>query len=295
MRNALEICGLALCAVLAAPGVARPAPDGASLPQLRQVIKLSNDAATAGREYFAQPGAEEDIPDPFKSFLVNALPDSLHDACGALVATWGDQTGGTETWRVLVLEAQDKNVWLAFHCTSTVQSSIDYFDERLGLLRVDAGTLELVPLGPDSRDSILLYHLQLSDQIALGVGNSLVLQVISSNDNPCCPNVDSSSEEKLVVLADSPQGVVTSLSVVTEGDHHARSEDPPLDTETVYHGKLEFEHDAKGRVKGAKCEFTEETLATKPGEAAPSSPPAKRTSGVLQFRWNAQKFKFDEE
>ncbi len=286
--------GLCACLVLAQGLRAQTAAAPLHLPQVRATIQLNEETATAAREHFAQPSADNPIPDSLQLLLLRSLPGNFLSACTAMVKSWGTEAAGTETWHVGLLSRQGQRAWLFIRCSSSADDMADYSDEGLGLLHVDSGKLELVPLGGNAANDSTLYHVSFAEKLSLGPLEGEAFRVTARGNNPCCAGTDTHSAERLVVFVDSPQGVEEALSIVTDQTDTNHSDDPEEDSETFYKADVQFEHDAGGQVTGltAKFQKTKNRITYQNGPAE-----RKRVSedtGTLRYRWNAKSLKFEE-
>ncbi len=251
-----------------------------NLPQRALVVTLRKEAAAAVRDYFARAGADRELTPPIQELILDSLPRDLQGACAGLMESWGNTLSGTEVWRVHVLSQQPKQVWLGFRCGTRFPDWLQYYDERLAALRLDAATLEFLPLGPDSEGDADLYHLEFVEPLALEGGEASVFRVTVDSDNPCCGGPTQVSEEKLMVFVESPHGSNEALSVLTrrkEDDH----DDVEGDTETVYRARASFEPDTKGWVTSVVATFREEVNGK------------LQRSGTLRYRWDPASRKFE--
>lgn len=282
-----------MCLVLACGLTAGPAKARLNLPQIRQTIRLTEGTEAAAREYFSHPSSANELSGDLQDLLVKSLPDNLGGACGALMETWGQEAVGTGYWRVRVLSQQGQQVWLAFRCGSHLHDLADYYDERLALLRPDAGTLELVPLARDADNDSDLYRLEFDQLFAFGGGTAAAFQVLNDSKNPCCDGGASVTEEKMIAYADSPQGISQILSVVTLHDLY-NHDDECGDSETIYKAEVKLERDAHNQVTAATATFSEEVNAIVEKGATSEPQRISQRTGALHYRWNPASFRFDE-
>jgi hypothetical protein len=265
-----------------------------NLPRLRQTIKLTEAAASAVSEYTAHPSAANELPASLQNLLLNSLPTSFQGACEALMETWGGPSAlGTSYWQVRLLDRRDSRVWLVFRCGSRQQEMADSYDERLALLRIENATLEFLPLGPDVENDSDLYRVAFRERLTLHGAQGTAF-ILSIRDNPGCGGPESRSQDRMIVLADTPRGLVESLNLVTRRDDSSHSDDPEVDTETTYRAKIEFEPDTNGRVIAVTSTFREEIKDITWDGGKASSRIVDQPSGALHYRWNPATLKFEE-
>jgi hypothetical protein len=289
--KAASVVYLALAGGLAA----RPASARLNLPQVRQLIKVSEQAATVARDYFFDVQAPSELPASLQDPVLNGLPESFRSACGGLMESWAGETArGTNYWRVRSLDRQGTRVWLAFRCGSRLQNLGQYYDERLALLRLDAATLELLPLGPDAENDSDLYHIEFARHLALEGAKGFCFRVTTDDDNPCCAGPESRSQQRLIVFADTPHGIIESLSVVTARDDSSHSDDPDIDSETTYRADVKFERDANNLVTAATATFHQKVKDISWESAKAKRHTVSEGSGALRFRWNPRTSTFQE-
>lgn len=266
-----------------------------NLPQTGQVVTLSQDATQAVRDYFARPAAVHgELSPELEQLLVGNLPGDFRGTCREVTESWGSELGGTEEWRVRLLYQQPEQVWLGYRCGSPRADLSQYFDERPALLRFDAGTLQFFPVGPDFDNDSTLYHIEFAEPLALEGAEAVALRVASSSDNPCCGGTESISEQRLVVYTESARGVSEALSLVTHRENKSSSDNPDVDTDTVYHAEVKFERDSNNRVISATVTFHEEVTETTWETGKAESHPQSQRSGSLRHRWNPASFRFEE-
>jgi hypothetical protein len=198
-------------------------------------------------------------------------------------------------WRLRLLDHEGDRVWLAFHCGSSLKDEdmVRYYDERLALLHLDTGTIELLSPGPGAEESEGVLHYEFANQLALKNATGYCFGLIIGN-NPCCDGPEYRSQERLVIFVDAPNGAMESLSVVTGRKDSSHSDDPEVDTETTYHADITFERDTNNVVTAASAAFHEKVVDTT-WEANKANPhTVTEQSGRLHFQWNPSSFKFDD-
>jgi len=263
-----------------------------NLPQRRQVVTLREDAALAVRAYFAQR-TQPALTPSLEQLLTDSLPADFRQACADVIEGWGSEVAGSEVWRVRLLSWQPRQAWLTFRCGSRRSDLSQYYDERPAVLRLDAAELEFEPLDKDYENDTTLFHVEFAARLTLENGEALAFRVASSNDNPCCGGPEAISEERLMLFADSPQGVRELLSLLTHRQHDSH-DDVDGDTQTLYHADVTFEKDSQARVISVVAAFREEEKdVTWNGSVAKYHTRSQRT-GTLRYRWNPARFQFEE-
>ena len=263
-----------------------------NLPQRRQVVTLSEDAASAARAYFSQRVQPELAPS-IEQLLTSSLPADFRQACADIIDSWGSEAAESGAWRVRLLSGQPYQAWLAFRCASRRSDLSQYYDERLAVLHFDPARLEFLPIGEDLENDTTLYHVEFAERLTLENGEALAFRVASSNDNPCCGGPEAISEERLMLFADSPQAGREPLSLLTRRQHDSH-DDVDGDTQTLYRAEVEFETDSQARVTSIVVTFREEEKdVTWNGSVAEYHSRAQRT-GALRYRWNPARFQFEE-
>jgi hypothetical protein len=267
-----------------------------SLPQSRQVVRLGSAVRTALQESFSHPKAAAELSATFQNALLPAMPEAFRNDCRNLMESWAGERGrDSSMWSVRLLDRQGGRVWLAFHCGSSLQDEdmARYFDERLALLHLDKGTIELLSPGPAVEETEGVLHYEFASQIALKNATGFSFRLTVDN-NPCCDGPEYRSEERLVIFVDTPQGALEAISVMTGRDDSSHSDDPEIDTETTYHADITFERDANNLVTAASASFHEKVVdITWEGNKADHHT-ANERSGTLRFRWDPANFKFNE-
>lgn len=278
--------------------LSRPAQARMNLPQTRQEIRLNAAARTAARDYFAPPhaAATGELPLPLEQALIASLPENFRQACGRLLESWAGARGrGAAEWTLRRLAQDGPRVWLAVRCGSREQTEdmARYRDERLALLRADSGSLELLPLDSEAEQFEGVYTLAFVRRVALENSAGWAFRV-TVEDNPCCDGPESRREERLMILAGSPRGVVESLRLVTARDDSSHSDDPDIDTETLYHADWQFEPGGREPTAFLVVHFQERVVETtwESGHAQPVV--ASQRSGTRRYRWNSKTFKYAE-
>jgi hypothetical protein len=263
-----------------------------NLPQRRQVATLREDAAYAARAYFAQQ-AQPGLAPSIEQFLMDSLPADFSQACAEMIAGWGSEVAGSEVWRVRLLSWQPRQAWLTFRCGSRRSDLSQYYDERLAVLHFDPTRLVFLPIGQDYENDTTLFHVELAERLTLENGEALAFRVASSNDNPCCGGPEAISEERLMLFADSPQGIRELVSLLTHRQYDSH-DDVDGDTQTTYSSEIKFERDAQARVISIVAAFREEEKdVTWNGSVAKYHTRSQRI-GTLRYRWNPARFQFEE-
>jgi len=263
-----------------------------NLPQRRQVVTLREDAARAARAYFAQR-AQPTLAPSIEQLLASSLPADYRQACADIIGSWGSEAAESGVWRVRLLSWQAHQAWLTFRCGSRRSDLSQYYDERLAVLQFDPARLEFLPIGEDYENDTTLYHVEFAERLTLENAEALAFRVASSNDNPCCGGPEAISEERLMLFADSPQGIRELLSLLTHRQHDSH-DDESGDTQTTYSTQIKLERDAQARVTSIVATFREEEKdATWNGSVAEYHSRGQRT-GTLRYHWNPARFHFEE-
>jgi len=228
-----------------------------------------------------------------RQVLLNNLPADWRGACGEIVDSWGTELTGTDQWCVRILYRQLTQVWLAFRCGSHRHDLAQSYDERLGLLRLDGATLELLPLGPEAENDSDLYQLEFAEHLALEGAEGFAFRV-TTGDNPCCDGPESRSQQRLAVFTQTLRGLTESLSVVTRRDDSSHSDNPDVDSETTYRAEVKFDRDTRNLVTAATSIFREEVKDITWESGTPEPHTVSQRSGTLRYRWNPTTFSFEE-
>lgn len=272
----LALCALAVSAVLTPPPAAFTSEWRLDLPQVSQTVALGKEAAAALRGHFVSSLSRSDLPEQIQKILVDSLPNDFRSACGEML----ESATHTAEWSVRVLSHEPKQAWLAFRCSSRAPELRDYYDERLGFILTDAGTLKLFALGPNVNDS-KLYHIEFAERFPIEGATATAFRVVSSTDNPGVGVITLVNEERLVAFADTRAGFHEILSLQTaknENDH----DDVEGDYVTAYSAQVKMDRDAQNRVHAIVARFSE-TATGKP-----------QRSGVLRYRWNRAAYRFEK-
>ncbi len=284
--NALLI--ISLLGFISAPG----AQGRLNLPQLRESIHLPGEISTALRDFFSRASIASELPLSLQSSILHSMPKDLNGACSDLMEAWaGEDARASAVWQVRLLHRERARVWLAFHCASSQPHLADYHDERLGFLRLDTDVLEIVPLSADTADDDEIHQIDFVERVSLSGAEGFSFRV-KVPQNPCCDGPETRLQERLMIFADSPAGLVESLSAITSRDDLSHCDDPEVDTETTYRAEVEFARDSKHIVASLSANFHEKVTDTtyESGVAKPHT--TSEHSGTLQFRWNPATFKF---
>ena len=260
------------------------------------MVQLGEAARTDLQARFGHSVAAGELPAPLQNSILQAMPEDFRNECRSLMEAWaGDRGRNSSMWSVRLLDAGDKREWLAFHCGSSLQEEDmeRYADERLALLRLDSGTIELLPPGPRDEENEGVLHYEFARQIALKNASGFCFRM-TVGSNPCCDGPEYRSQERLVIFVDTPNGAMESLSVLTGRDDSSHSDDPEVDTETTYQSDVTFEHDAKNLVTAASATFRERVVETTWEANKANSHAVSERSGRLQFQWNPSTFKFEK-
>ncbi len=272
---------------------ALPAQARLNLPQSRLTVTVPSETVRALRENLrssTDPTAE--LPEAIHRDLLSALPQDFRGACSALMEHWGEIAKGTDEWRARILLRRGERVWLALRCASRAPHYGQFYDERLALLRLDTGKLELFATGPDAENDSTLYHLESAEALPLEGAQGFAFKLVLPGENPCCDGPESSSEERLMVLSETPRGITESLSVVTARDESSHSDDPEIDSETTYRAEVKFECDSTGHVAAVTAPFHEESKEFSGDKPEPQN--VNRRSGTLRYYWNPASLTFDQ-
>ena len=260
------------------------------------MVQLGEAARTALRDSFTHPLAVGRLPAPLQNSILQMMPEDFRNECRSLMESWaGDRGRDSSMWSVRLLDGQGNRKWLAFRCASSLpdEDMERYYDERLALLRLDSGTIELLPPGPRDEENEGVLHYELASQIALKKATGFCFRLTVDN-NPCCDGPESRSQKRLVVFVDTPTGPAESLSLLTERDDSSHSDDPEIDTETTYHADIKFEHDLNSLVTAVSSAFHEKVIDTTWEGNKANKHTVSEHSGTLQFHWNPSSFKFEQ-
>jgi hypothetical protein len=264
-----------------------------NLPQTRQLIPLDEKAKAVTQDYFSRSRAAGELPAAFRDSLLRVLPADYVNTCNSIVQQWGSEIPpGAKFWRIRLLNHEGARAWLAFRCGSPEQDPGPFYDERLALLHLDTAGLELIPLGPDTKDDDV-YHLEFMKRLALKNAEGFAFRV-SKDDNPCCDGPESRSQDRLVIIADTPHGAVESLSVVIDRDDTSHCDDPEVDTETTRHSEVKYERETNNYDSALSITFHETVVDTHWESGKPEPQTISDQSDTQRFRWNAATFKFEE-
>ena len=275
---------------------ARPAQNRLNLSQSRQVVQLAKDTRAALRDGFSHPLAAGELPAPLRNSVLQIMPEDFRNECRSLMESWAGERGrDSSMWSVRLLDRQSDREWLAFHCGSGLKDEdmARYGDERLALLRLNSGTVELMPPGPRDEENEGVLHYDFASQIALKNATGFCFRLTVGN-NPCCDGPEYRSQKRLVIFVDTPQGVLRSLSVVTARDNSSHSDDPEVDTETTYHADIQFEPDVNSLVTAVSAAFQEKVIDTTWEGDKPNYHTVSEHSGTLRFLWVPATYKFQE-
>jgi hypothetical protein len=240
--------------------------------------------------------AAGELSAPLRNSILQTMPEDFRNECRSLMEAWaGDRGRDSSAWSVRLLDRQDDREWLAFHCGSSLQDEdmARYFDERLALLRLDSGTIELLPPGPRDEENEGVLHYEFANQLALKNATGFCFRLTVGN-NPCCDGPEYRSQERLVIFVDTPNGAKESLSVVTGREDSSHSDDPEVDTDTIYHADIRFERDTNALVTAASAAFHEKVVDTIWEANKPNPHTVSEQSGRLHYQWNPSCFIFDE-
>ena len=207
----------------------------------------------------------------------------------------GDRGRDSSIWSVRLLDRQGDRIWLAFHCGSSLKDEdmARYNDERLALLRLESGTIELLPPGPRDEENEGVLHYEFANQITLKKATGFCFRLTVGN-NPCCDGPEYRSQERLVVFVGTPNGVMQALSVLTGRKDSSHSDDPDVDSETTYHADITFERDTNNLVTAARAVFHEKVVEIT-WEADKANPhTVSEHSGTLRFQWDPSSFQFEK-
>jgi hypothetical protein len=267
-----------------------------NLPQSRQVVQLGGNIRTALRDGFSRPQVAAELPAPLQNSIIQSMPEAFRNDCRSLMDAWAGERGrNSRMWNVRLLNRQGDRLWLAFRCGSSLKDEdmARYYDERLALLHLDTGAIELLSPGQGAEESEGVLHYVFANQLALKNATGTSFRVSVAN-NPCCDGPESRSQERLMIFVETRQGALRSLSVVTSRDDSSHSDDPEVDTETTYHAEIKFEHDMNNLVTEASAAFHEKVVETTWEANKANDHTVNERSGTLRFLWNPSSLKFDE-
>jgi hypothetical protein len=273
-----------------------PAESRLNLPQSRQVVQLGDTTRTALRDSISRPLAAAGLPAPLQNSILQNMPEEFRNDCRSLMDAWAGERGrDSSMWSVRLLDRQGDRVWLAYQCGSSLKDAdmARYYDERLALLHLGTGTIELLSPGQGAEESEGVLHYEFANQLDLKNATGYCFRLTVGN-NPCCDGPEYRSQERLVIFIDTANGARESLSVVTGRKDSSHSDDPEVDTETAYHADITFERDTNDLVTAASVAFHEKIVDTT-WEANKANPhTVSEHSGTLKFKWNPSSFEFDE-
>lgn len=290
----MKTLGLALLLASLVPA-ASPAQSRVNLPQLRQVVRVPKEAVAAIRAGLAAPDPPSNELSPaVEALLLAAAPQSFREACGALIEHWGEIARGSAEWHVRILHQENDLNWLAFRCRSRTLEYSDFHDECPALLKLDSGRLEFFPLAKNADNDSTLYHLEFSQVVPLEGARGVAFKVSEPAENPCCDGPESRSGETWRIFADTARGVAELLSIVTARDDSSHSDDPEIDSETIYRGQISLQRGPQETVREVVSTFKEEEKEiTYEGEKAVPRIASQR-SGTKRYCWNSTTIAFEE-
>jgi len=268
---------------------------GMNLPHIRQVVALPEGTVRAIQIHLSPATATgHDLPTSAETLLLSALPQEFRDACGEMIEHWGTMAEGTAEWKVRLLHQERDRVWLALRCRSRAPEYVNDYDERPVVLHLESRKLELFPLASDSSDNSTLYHLEFAETVPLEGALGAAFKVTEPAGNPCCDGPESRSGERWVVFAETATGVAELLSVTTARDDSSHSDDPEIDSETIYRGQITMQRGPQETVREVVSTFKEEEkeISYEGGKAVPRV--ASQRSGTLRYRWNPDSNRFEE-
>jgi len=275
----LCLCGLLLFVCL-------PAAARVNLPQRTAEVPLPAEARAALTAFLGQRAASPALPADLEQLLVDNLPAELRGACAEMIEHWGTVAEGTARWSARALfrweQAGRRTLLVAFRCGSSYADYASYYDERLGLVTLEAGRarLQLIPLAEDCDNCSDLYHLEFSGEFAVPPGTLAVLAMTYSSDNPCCDGPSQWRYEQLVYIL-LPEGkVALTLDRVTERYDH---DDVDGDTEEICRSVITPRRGPAGQLAGLVAEIRCEATAQ------PASVQVRR------FAWQPATRRFQEQ
>ena len=275
----LCLCGLLLFVCL-------PAAARVNLPQRTAEVPLPAEASAELAAFLGQRAASPALPADLEQLLVDNLPAELRGACAEMIEHWGTVAEGTARWSARALfrweQAGRRTLLVAFRCGSSYADYGAYYDERLGLVTLEAGRarLQLIPLAEDCDNCADLYHLEFSGEFAVPPGTLAVLAMTYSSDNPCCDGPSQWRYEQLVYIL-LPEGkVALTLDRVTERYDH---DDVDGDTEEICRSVITPRRDAASQLAG----IVAETRCEQTGQAG--------STQTRRFTWQPAARRFHEQ
>jgi hypothetical protein len=260
------------------------------------VVQLGNAVRIALQDSFSRPMTAGELPAPLRNSILANMPEDFRNDCRSLLEAWAGERGrDSSMWSVRLLGRQKDRVWLTFHCGSSQKDEdmVRYNDERLALLHLDNGTIELLSPGSAAEENEGVLQYEFTNQLALKNATGFCFRLTVGN-NPCCDGPEYRSQERLVIFVDTPHGAMEAISVMTGRDDSSHSDDPEVDTERTYHADITFERDTNDLVTAASVAFHEKVVDTTWEGSKANHQTANERSGTVGFRWDPATFRFDE-
>lgn len=267
------LIGLFQALSITAPKVAA----AANFSQSNQAVTPSPADAHRLAQSFTPPYPPGPMPPQVNQILLRSAPSDLRSACAAMVDSWGAFARGSSRITVRILGIADGNAWLAYRCDSRLPQFAGNYSERLAAFNASRGIIQFLDLAAPEDTRATLYHVGLATTLKLvQAENSAAFEVFAVEPGPLAATAVRASENRYVIVANSPSATKVALSLVTARTRPGSiSRDPALGDSSQYRAQPRFDHDIDGHLTFVTVYHRDSTLAATPH------------FGLTRYAWDA--------
>jgi hypothetical protein len=258
-KKSLRMAATIVLAVMSATTLAPIANAFQGFAQSSQTVTMAPPEAHRLAGYFTPPFHPGPMPSVVSDILLRSASAELHDACAAMVDSWGGAARGSARVTMKILGVTAGNAWIAYRCDSRVPRFANDYSERLASFSASRGTIQFIDLVTPTDNAATFYHVSLASMVKLaGAENSAAFEVFAFNTNPLDTDANHAaqnrtSENRFVVIANSPTTTKIALTLVTAREqpdrknHRAGVEGLAANGED-YRAAIHFDHDLRGHL-----------------------------------------------
>ncbi len=239
---------IALFATFAA---AASAAATASFGQSNQVVAPAPADARRLATYFSPPYQAGPMPLAVEEILLRDSPADLRAGCAATVDRFGPAARGSSRVAMRIMAVAGGSAWVTYRCSSRLAEFDGLYSERLAVFNSTRRVIQFLDLRTAEDTPDTLYHVGLSETVKMrGAENSASFELFAMSPGHDRASPPRRTENRFVVIANSPTRAGTALSVVTGRQRPATATDdgsgaPPA---SAYRAAIRFDHDLTGHL-----------------------------------------------
>ncbi len=290
LKKSLRVAATIVLVVMTALTLANVANAFQGFAQSSQTVTMAPPEARRLAGYFTPPFHPGPMPSAVSDILLRSASTELHDACAAMVDSWGGAARGSARTMMKILGVTAGNAWIAYRCDSRVPRFANDYSERLASFSAARGTIQFIDLATPTDNAATFYHVGLASMVKLaGAENSAAFEVFAFNTNPLDtdPNhaaQNRTSENRFVVIANSSTTTKIALTLVTAREHPGGKNRAGVESSAAngedYRAAIHFDHDLQGHVTAINAYHHDR----------PSG--ARSSYGMSRYEWDAVSLTF---